>query len=394
MGVDLDRVKQKKVEIEAQQSARGSYGYPRWKPQHGSNKIRLMPPWTNEGDFANSFEREVYFHFGLGAEGEKRTYVCPHKTPGLTPGIPCPVCDHVKALRATEDPVDAEQANQMAAKKQFVSNIVDVNELVYKQEDWDEWKANSKDPERDPPFQVGSTKVQVYQYGPGIYGDLINLFAELSMDLTDLTKGYDILINKSGPKNPQTQQERFKIKYKVTIDPRNRTQDIVGENKMIDLVGAFQPKPQADMLAALQAQTEPESKQVPKQDTAPPPSPIPEEKIEEPEQLPPVEETTKTEAAPEAAEEATDEIPECFKDKEVFNSEDPVCIGGESDGQTFDKCPVYQECGEAVGKLKPVQVRRPGRRPGKKAAEAAASTGGNAATDLEAEMRSALNTRE
>ena len=68
--VDMSKAKKKAQEEADRAAARASYSgsliY--WKPKQGKNKIRVLPPWTDDENSpnANQFWREVYVHFGVG----------------------------------------------------------------------------------------------------------------------------------------------------------------------------------------------------------------------------------------------------------------------------------------------------------------------------------------
>jgi len=394
MGVDLNYINQKQQELEAAAAARGVGGFRFWNPEAGKSKLRLMPPWA-EG--VRSFERATMTHWSVGPDG--LMFTCP--------GAGCPICEYVQKLRATGDPADAEKANEMAAKKRYLSNIVDLNDPVYTGKDVEEWQAAKQQSGGTDacPFEVGQTKVQVFGYGAMIYTQLMNIFAQLQQDITDIEHGYDLLLTKVG--------QKMNTKYTIIPAPPARPMHITGRKSLseilIDLDKILPPKPIEDMLAALspQAAPAPAMPAAARPPALPPPAASP-----APVSLPPPAPAPAAaglnyapKAAPKAAAPApapAEPPPPCFKDKTTFDQADAQCAGGEQkDPETdtiekFEKCPFFQECGEFAGKLvAPTPARRRGRPPASAAppAPAAASTPDNAEADLlEAQMRSALNT--
>jgi hypothetical protein len=390
VGVNLDKVKQRQKEEEKKAAARMAGGFRFWSPKQGKNLVRLLPPWTEEGLNADQFEREVYMHWSVGDGENTSSFLCPKKTPNLEGGPqPCPVCDEVDRLRATGDPTDAEAATKIAAKQRFYSNIIDLENPTYTQDDIDEWKANSNNPQSEVPFDVGHTKIQVLTYGPMIYGELLNLFADLDMDLTNIDAGRNIIIRRTG-KDLQT-------KYKVIMEAHDSKADIIGKplkERLVNLDTVMLPKPQEEMLAALSAAppapsslppaVAPPPQSLPAAAPAPAPAPAP-AATPAPTAAAAVAPPKVEEAEPEA--EPEEEELACFGDGTTWAQDDPECVGGVKGDDEYDPCPKFQECGIKNGKLaapKPKRRRR-------KAAKAPATT--EAPTDadkLEEQMAAAL----
>jgi len=370
MGVDLGYINQKQAELAAAAAARSAGGFRYWNPSSGNNKIRLLPPWTDE---AKSFERAIMTHFNVGPE--EQMFPCA--------GVGCPICAHVAKMRATGDPADAEAAQRIVAKKRYYSNIIDMKDPVYTKKDVDDYRTSGA---TDPcPFEEGQTKVQIFGYGPMVYSQLINMFAQLQQDLTDPVNGYDIMITKIG--------EELATKYTVIPAPPARPVQISGRKKLsellIDLDKINMPRSNEDMLAALTPQgavaggTAKQPPGLPPPATPPPvaalPPPTP--------PAPPAPSPQKAQTQPPAAEPP----PPCFKDKVTFDQADVQCAGGDqTDPATkktehFEPCPFFQPCGEHSGKLVPPAAMK--RRRTSAAAAAPATT---EADMLEAQMREAL----
>lgn len=392
MGVDLALMNQKQAEIAAQQAARSVGGVQYWNPSDGSSKIRMCPPWA---DNVRSFERSLDMHFGVGQE--EQVFTCP--------GQGCPICAHVAALRATNDPGDAELAGRMAKKKRYYSNIVDLNDPVWTKKDYDEFK--QAQPNEEPKWSVGQTKVQVFGYGAMIYGQLVNLFAQLQQDLTDLHLGYDLIITKVGVK--------LNTKYTVIPAPPARPLQIAGELVLHPLDALNPPRKNEDMIAALSGQPQAGGAGIPpgygaQQQMAPPPNMPPTAALPpaQPAATPPPAQPQQAAAAqpkqPPAQQKPAAQVqtmaapaqeppPVCFKDKATFSQTDPECIGGQTaDGQAVDKCPYFQECGEFAGKLlaSPKGRRRNAAKVDPPTTAAPNGANGGDADDLEAQMQAAL----
>jgi hypothetical protein len=143
MGVDFEKIKKKAAEEKLRAAKRNFTKANFWTPKDGSNEIRLLPPWTNDPDNENCglFWREIYVHFGVGADGENkgRIFSCPQRSPD-GPKTSCPICAHVESLYATQDPVDAEVAKDIRAKQRLYSNIIDLSDPVYVKKDLEQWE--------------------------------------------------------------------------------------------------------------------------------------------------------------------------------------------------------------------------------------------------------------
>jgi hypothetical protein len=343
MGVDLTKVKKRQQEEEQKEAARLTGGVRRWSPKTGTNNIRIMPPWTDEGPNAGDFAREVYTHWRIGTGDNQMSFTCPLKTPAL--GDPCPVCEKVEALRATGDPTDAERASEMQAKQGFLSNVVDLDDPVFTQEEKDQMVTAG----RDVSWDVGDTKIQTFRYGPMIYKQLIDYLVELG-DITDLVAGQNVVIKKTGAGKQGT---------KYNVFPKGSAPvQVIGqpvEKAMYNLDALNKPRTTAEMLGSLSGNlaqsASPGLPSSPQPVGLPPPPAQPVPQQEDPSDI--------------DEEPAPVDAPECFKDTVTFATDDPECAGGLVDGETLDQCPFYQECGTHAGKLTTPKTSR--RR--KKAAE-------------------------
>lgn len=388
MGVDLKKMRKRQQEEEEKAAARAVGGFKYWSPEVGENRVRFMPPWTEEGPNANDFTREVYIHWNVGPEEKGVTFPCPVKTPH-GPDISCPVCLFVKQLRSTDDAADQEVAAETAAKQRFYSNIVDLKNPEYTSQDVVDWKAKNQG-ESECPFLPGDTKIQVFSYGPMIFKDLLDIFND-NIDITDLQTGWDVVIKREG-KGRQT-------KYRVRLDSAKgecafkfKSKDPI-EKKLINLDRIMPYKPVEDMEAAIRGAL-PTSNLLPA--GSPPPS------LPDPQALPAQQGTSSggngvgngtqitpaVQMTPDPEVKEEEEEPSCFKDSEYFDENDVECIGGEKENeegniQEYETCPFFSEC-KAHCKPEPKKKRR-----GKRKAKAAESET-KPEDELEAKMRAAL----
>jgi hypothetical protein len=427
-----------------------------WKPKPGTNRIRIMPPWTNEGPNSGQFWREIYVHFGVTCfdspdPDSAFTVTCPRQTPyaaealGLEPDakISCPICEAVDALRQSQDPTDMEMAKQSRASQNFYSNIIDLDDPVWTQKAIDELKAKNV-PEDFLP-ELGAPKVQVYRYGTTVMNMVLDFFSD-NTDITDLVDGRDLFLEREG--------EGLKTRYRLRPNLQPTEAPIEDEqlDETLENLDNILPFFSTEQMDAVLAGASPQEVFGMVNDSTPaleegseePAGELP-ESTEEPEAA---EETTEAPEEPEEPETAvpshdageqfppldedgdidyaalTDEQIEDTANAEVTDEAgSPVHIGcfgaarqrDENDPDCVDGCGLYERCGtriafldEEIKKQKAAAAKKKGagkkkaggkkKTSGKKAAgkkgnskpKESPKVAGEAADDLEAEMRKAL----
>lgn len=194
MAIDMAKIQQQKAKLSQELSRGGGQSAKFWRPSDGANVVRIMPPWTDEGSLAGQFWREVGQHWGVSSD-QKGPVLCPKATEDLDGD--CPICDFVEELRKDKTNVQAQEtAKEIRAKKAYLLNIVDTDDPVYNAKDVAEYKKAR--PDRDVPFEAGSPKIQVYACPKTIFDQILNTIMQNNLDITDLDKGHDITINRSG----------------------------------------------------------------------------------------------------------------------------------------------------------------------------------------------------
>lgn len=177
-----------------------------WKPKAGDNLIRIMPPWTSEGEFAGVFWREVSQHWGV-SEDQKGPILCPKRTPGIDED--CPICDFIDELRGMKDDVAAQAlAKDLRGKAAYFLNIVDLADPTFTAKDVAE--AKQAKPDAEVGFEVGDLKVQVFAAGPTVFNQILANIAENGLDITSGDDAKDVKIKKTGKGVQGT-------KYEVTV---------------------------------------------------------------------------------------------------------------------------------------------------------------------------------
>lgn len=233
MALDIEKLKKAQAEVQARMSRGG--GGPSmkfWRPAEGQNRVRILPPWTDEGEFAGTFWREVHQHWNVAdAAGP---VLCPAKTPG-SENKECPICEFVEQLRSQKSNVEAQElARDLRAKVAYLMSVVDLSDPVYTAKDTAEWKKER--PDSEVPFEVGDPKVQVYAATSTIYEQIASIVIANELDITDLTSGHNIIITKIGNK------DKMKTRYTVQPDLKKTKAQLPDGFQIPDLakIGRFQ----------------------------------------------------------------------------------------------------------------------------------------------------------
>lgn len=178
-----------------------------WKPKDGRNRIRIMPPWTDDGFHSGSFMREAAQHWQVSPD-LKGPVLCRKNTPGEEERD-CPICDLVAELKEhKDDPAALELAKELQAKKTWFMSIIDLDDPEYTARDVAEFKKDR--PDADIQFVAGDAKVQVFAAGVTIVQRVLGLIVENGSDITDLNKGRNLILTKSG--------KGMLTKYEITPD--------------------------------------------------------------------------------------------------------------------------------------------------------------------------------
>ena len=105
MAIDMKKMRSKLTQLK---SRGGSGGGNFWKPQDGSQTIRILPT-EDEDPF-----KQFFFHYNVGEGGG---FLCPKNNFGDN----CPVCSFVKTLYQQGDDESKEVARGLNVKSRFFS---------------------------------------------------------------------------------------------------------------------------------------------------------------------------------------------------------------------------------------------------------------------------------
>tara|TARA_Y100000034_G_scaffold64311_4_gene77789 strand:+ start:12863 stop:13600 length:738 start_codon:yes stop_codon:yes gene_type:complete len=201
MGINLDKMKQKKAALESK-GGDGKRWF--WKPSDGEQVIRIVP--DADGD---PF-REFWFHYNLG---ENFGFLCPKKNFGED----CKVDDFVRKLYNDGSEESKKNAKDLNAKQRFFSPVI-----VRGEEE---------------------QGVRVYGYSRTVYEKLLNIVLDPDYgDITDVETGFDLKITygkKAGEMFPSTDVMPRPRTSPLTSDPA-LTKEIVETE--VDFSSLFQRK--------------------------------------------------------------------------------------------------------------------------------------------------------
>ena len=324
MALDLAKIKKKALDIALAATQKGGKkSRVRYmKMAGGSNRIRIMPPFTDTGPSAGLFYREVHTHWGVGGDGTKDNpgmrFACPKKTPG-SPSTECPICDEASNLFKTRDPVDFQKAKDLRAREGYLSNVVDMDDPVFTKDDVTEFKNNNAGAE--VPFKVGNTKVKVWNYGPTMSKDLIDYISNWSIDITDFNDGRELVVGRVGTGKEDT-------RYSASFAPMSTKFEFKGD-LATSLYNLDELSPFSEYEKMKEALLGGDSF-----------SPL---------AFPSKSGRTSSVTAKTINPFVDDDFPPvCYKDPAVHSDKDAECTGGTKKGEHFDKCVWFDSCRDAI----------------------------------------------
>lgn len=242
MALDIEKLRKAQQELQARMSRGGGPSMRFWKPKEGKNEIRILPAWTDEGDFEGQFWREVHQHWRLSEDSGP--ILCPKKTPFASDDKECPVCDLVESLRSRKSDIKAqEMVRDIRAKVAYLMSVVDISDPVYTAKDVAEWQKER--PDSECPFQAGEPKVQCYAATSTIAEQIFNIVISNEMNITDREAGHNVFLTKIGNKDP------LKTRYTVTICLKPTSAPVPSDFQSPDLSKIGSVRSHADMMKML-----------------------------------------------------------------------------------------------------------------------------------------------
>jgi len=186
MAIDLEKIKSRLDSVKNNGKAGGSF----WRPQDGSQVIRIVP--TADGD---PF-KDYWFHYNLGPN-QRGGILCPNRNHDE----PCPICNFKdelwKEYNSTKEDDTMKLAKDMSPRQRFFSPV-----MVRGEE---------------------SEGIRVWGYGKEAYTSLLNLVLNPEYgDITDLDEGTDLTLTYGKPPGANFP--------KTVLTPRRRTSPLCDES--------------------------------------------------------------------------------------------------------------------------------------------------------------------
>ncbi len=179
--VDIDKAKRTKQRLQEESQ---KVLLPLWIPPEKRNKIRILPPWSEDGIIGH----ETRWHWNVGPD--HKAIPCPR-----TIDRECSLCDFVRELRQQKNP----KAQDWYAKKRIYYNLIVRDEQ--------------------------EKGVQLYASGVRVYENLLTyLYDEEWGDITDIEKGRDMILERTGQGKEDTQ---YTLMPNSSPSPLHPDQEIV-----------------------------------------------------------------------------------------------------------------------------------------------------------------------
>ena len=161
--LNMDLIRQAKQRLE-RQGSNASFD----KLANGKNVRRILFPKGNK-EMPYS---EGYMPFGLGEDG-KTSMVC-RKTAGANHN--CPICNYIKELQQSKNPVDKKLADAIKARKRVYFNVLDRDNI-----------------------DEENNEIKIMVVGLKLQRDIINILCDPDYgDITDFDEGREVTIKRTG----------------------------------------------------------------------------------------------------------------------------------------------------------------------------------------------------
>lgn len=176
MAIDLEAVAEeyRALKAEAEKQERGAWYYPKFKPQEGSNVIRILPPFPDREKRVSWITRMVSYSVGPN----KRMIVPPSQ---FDENREDPLRDHIQQLQLSGDEASKKRASKIRPKKRVFMWVI-VRSVNGSPTDENGENHEAKGPQLWSTSPTVLTKIQTMLMNPDIG------------DITDPENGFDLLL--------------------------------------------------------------------------------------------------------------------------------------------------------------------------------------------------------
>lgn len=188
LNTELVRRRRKEIDKQEEDRKQGLF----WgKLVEGENRVRVMPPWSNEGNWRRKFG----LHYNVL---ENETVLCPL----ITFGTPCPICEENQSLFKSKDKDEKEFAKKIRGKENFVINYLDLD------------KNDSKVYTLEIGVGIEADITKIIDGGDAVDKDGKPLEVYSFGDITDPKTGHNLKITKNVPADKM--QTSYEVKCSLT----------------------------------------------------------------------------------------------------------------------------------------------------------------------------------
>tara|TARA_Y100000592_G_scaffold66766_1_gene103714 strand:+ start:99 stop:902 length:804 start_codon:yes stop_codon:yes gene_type:complete len=183
--MDMNAIKNKLNQLQSTTSTTNNF----WKPEPGKQVVRIVP-YTHNKD--NPFI-ELFFHYGLG----NKTFLSP-----MSFGRPDPVDEFASKLKSTGNKDEWIQGKRLEPKMRTFAPVI-----VRGRED---------------------EGVKFWGFGKTVYQELLGVIADPDYgDITDVTGGRDIMIERQTPAEAGNQYGKTTVRVKPNQTPITENKDML-----------------------------------------------------------------------------------------------------------------------------------------------------------------------
>ena len=176
--MDIDAIKSKLATLQSTSNTKDNF----WKPEPGKQVVRVVPYKHNKD---NPFI-ELFFHYNLG---NNKTYLSP-----LSFGRPDPVAEFADKLKSTGNKDEWIQGKRLEPKMRTFAPVI----------------VRGKE----------SEGVKFWGFGKTVYQELLSVIADPDYgDITDVTNGRDIMIERQTPAEAGNQYGKTTVRVKPNQTP-------------------------------------------------------------------------------------------------------------------------------------------------------------------------------
>lgn len=120
---NIGAMKKQAAKVREEAANRGNIDTQQFKASNGSNLVRILPPWSEEG----FFYKDYWVHFIETTDNEGKSVTRPVLCIQKEQGKKCPACEYRAQLNKSSDESDKELAKKFRYSHRYTMQIIDQN---------------------------------------------------------------------------------------------------------------------------------------------------------------------------------------------------------------------------------------------------------------------------